>query len=58
MATKKSISYIVTFSSAENVYDEQQLFKSIFESLYAISGNINDAPHTPTSEEPRKESIA
>ena len=55
MAVKKSKIYTVTVSSSENVYDEQQLYKSIFESIYAISQESSKASVYPVPEELEKE---
>ena len=37
MTAKKSKIYSVTLSPAGNVYDESQLLKSIFESIFAVT---------------------
>jgi len=57
-SAKKPRTYTVTVSSAENVYDEQQLFRSIFESLYAISQDSAEAPIVSAPEEHERSSIA
>jgi len=55
VAAKEVKKYTVTFSSSENAYEEQQLFRSIFESLYAISQDNSTFSSVTAPEEPRKE---
>ena len=49
VAAKKNKNYMVTFSSSEKVYDESQLLKSIFESLYAVTQAITQEGANPVS---------
>ena len=52
-------SYTVTVSPSENVYDETQLFKSIFESLYAVTHTeIQEDADTDPPSEMKGDSIA
>jgi len=37
VSVQKSKNYSVTLSSAGNVYDESQLLRSIFESIFAVT---------------------
>ena len=59
MTTK---TYTVTFSPAENVYDEAQLLKSIFESIDAVAdAEVQDGDNSPapeTEESTKGDSIA
>jgi hypothetical protein len=51
VAQKTPKTYTVTISSAENAYDDQQLLKSIFESMYVASKDSSKGVSLPESEE-------
>ena len=54
MAAKSKITYTVKVSASENVYDEKQLLRSVYESLYSIMCDIDAASPEPIPEEPLK----
>ena len=54
VAAKTNVTYTVKVSSSENVYDEKQLLRSVYESLYSIMCDTDAKSPEPIPEEPLK----